>query len=278
MLSYLHAYHAGNYADVLKHVVLVQVLQYMARKDKPFCYIDTHAGAGFYKLSSKEAVKTGEYQQGIAALWTLKKPPAAVAAYLNCVKQFNRTPELRVYPGSCMIAAQMLRPQDRLILSELHPRETQLLSKTFAAYENVYCYAEDGFSKGLASLPPSERRGVMLIDPSYEVKTDYQRVVEHLQQCYRRFSTGVYLLWYPLVDEQRIIALCKSLRRSGMSRIQQFELGINQDHSHAGMTGTGMMVVNPTFGLCESMTECLPFLAAQLGGNGYWKSEVLVGE
>lgn len=278
MLSYRHAYHAGNYADVLKHLVLVQVLHYLTRKDKPLCYIDTHSGAGMYRLSSKEAVKTGEYQQGIAALWGCKKPPAAVAAYLDCIKQVNKTPELKVYPGACTIAAKILRPQDRLILSELHSNEARGLTKTFAGYHNVFCYTEDGFTKGLASVPPSERRGVMLVDPSYEIKTDYHRVVEHLQQCYRRFSTGVYLLWYPVADEFKTGLMLKALRRSGIKRIHQFELGTDSDHSQPGMTGTGMIVVNPTFGLSEAVAECLPFLAARLGDKSYWKNEVLVEE
>lgn len=278
MLSYRHAYHAGNYADVLKHLVLVQVLQYLTQKDKPLCYIDTHSGAGVYRLASKEAEKTGEYERGIAALWECKRPPAAVKAYLDAIKQANRTAQLKVYPGACMIAANMLRLQDRLILSELHSNEARGLTKTFAGYPNVFCYTEDGFTKGLASVPPSERRGVMLVDPSYEVKTDYHRVVEHLQQCYRRFSTGIYLLWYPVVDEFKADAMLKALRRSGIKRIHQFEIGTDSDHRQQGMTGTGMVVVNPTFGLSERVTESLPFLATQLGDKSYWKSEVLVGE
>lgn len=278
MLSYRHVYHAGNYADVLKHLVLVQVLQYLTRKDKPLCYIDTHSGAGLYKLASREATKTGEYQRGIAALWSATQPPPAVAIYLQCVKQANHTPELRVYPGSCMIAAQLLRPYDRLVLSELHPSETQALSKNFAKYPNVYCYAEDGFRKGIASVPPAERRGVMLVDPSYEVKADYHQVVEHLQQCYRRFSTGVYLLWYPIADIARTERMLKAIRNSGIKRIDLYELGVDPDHTKEGMTGTGMIVVNPTFGLREAMAQTLPYLCQQLGADAYYKIEEWVGQ
>lgn len=278
MLSYRHAYHAGNYADVLKHLVLVQVLQYLTLKDKPLCYIDTHSGAGRYKLGSKEAVKTGEYQQGIAALWAIDHAPPAVAAYVHCVRAANPTSELLVYPGSCLIAAQLLRPYDRLILAELHPSETQLLQKTFAKYSNVRCYSEDGFNKGLASMPPIERRGVMLVDPSYEVKTEYQRVVEHLQQCYRRFATGVYLLWYPVADALRTERMLKAIRNSGIKRIDLYELGLDRDHSKEGMMGAGLVVVNPTFGLREAMAQALPFLCKQLGPDAYCKVEEWVGQ
>lgn len=276
MLSYLHAYHAGNYADVLKHIVLVQVLQYLTVKDKPLCYIDTHSGAGTYKLNSKESAKTEEYQQGIGALWTLDTSAPALTAYLQQVQQANRTQELRVYPGSGMIAAQLLRSIDRLILCELHPRESQALGKAFAKHKNVHCYAEDGFAKAIASVPPIERRGVMLIDPAYEVKADYARVVEHLQQCHRRFATGVYLLWYPIADVTRTERMLKSIRNSGIRNIDQYELGMDEDHSKEGMTGTGMVVVNPTFGLAAAMQECLPVLAAKLGEKAYWKHQTLV--
>lgn len=276
MLSYLHAYHAGNYADVLKHTVLIQVLQYLIVKDKALCFIDTHSGAGRYKLTGNEAAKTGEFEQGIAALWEREHLPRGLADYVAQVKLANRTAELISYPGSGLIAAQVLRPQDRLVLCELHPRQVQILNRTFAAYKNVYCYNEDGFSKAVAIMPPLERRGVMLVDPSYELKGEYQRVVEHLQQCYRRFATGVYLLWYPLVDEQQVGKLMKALKRSGISRMHRFEVGFTEDHGQPGMTGTGMVVVNPTFGLTEVVDESLAFFAKQLGGSAYWKSEAMI--
>lgn len=278
MLSYRHAYHAGNYADVLKHLVLVQVLQYLTLKDKPLCYVDTHSGAGRYKLSSKEAAKTREYQQGIADLWTVAQVPAAVASYVQCIKQANPTPELRIYPGSCLIAAQILRPYDRLILSELHPAEARLLHTTFAKYANVHCYSEDGFHKGVASVPPAERRGVMLVDPSYEVKTEYQRVVEHLQQCHRRFSTGTYLLWYPVADPVRTERMLKAIRNSGIKRIDLYELGVDREHRKKGMTGAGMVVINPTFGLREAMAQALPFLCQRLGADAYYKVDEWVSQ
>ena len=278
MLSYRHAFHAGNYADVLKHLVLVQVLQYLTQKDKPLCYIDTHAGSGLYKINSKEAQKTGEYQHGIAPLWALRQGPKALMQYLDCVREVNRTEELKMYPGSGLFATQLLRPQDRLFMCELHSTDFPLLQRTFASFHNAQCFEEDGFQKSIALLPPIERRGVLLIDPSYEIKSDYQKVVEHLQQCYRRFATGVYLLWYPLVEVKRIETLCKNLQRSGVKRVHRFELGITTDHDQPGMTATGMIVVNPTFGLVEAVESCLPILSAQLGDDSYWKSEILTGE
>lgn len=277
MLSYRHAFHAGNYADVLKHCVLVQILRYLTSKDKPLCYLDTHAGTGFYRLTGAQAQQTGEFQQGIGALWHRGDLPAALVEYRECVRAAVGV-HLTAYPGSPWLAQHILRPQDRLLLCELHPKDTVQLERTFGKASNVRCYAEDGWQKSLALLPPKERRGLVLIDPSYEVKDDYLRVVGHLKELHRKFATGVYALWYPVADASRTETMLRRLRKSGIARMQMFEVGLNRDHAQAGLTGAGMIVINAPWNLVDTMTPVLPFLAQLLGADAYWRMEPLTGE
>ncbi|HEX7718286.1 MAG TPA: 23S rRNA (adenine(2030)-N(6))-methyltransferase RlmJ, partial [Woeseiaceae bacterium] len=202
MLSYRHAYHAGNFADVMKHTVLVQLLQYLTRKTTPLCYIETHAGAGAYDLQSAYAAKTGEYQDGIGLFWNDASLPGAMQTYLDLVRTANPNGKLRRYPGSPLIAQRLLRAQDRLELYELHSSDFALLEHEFRDARRVRCYQADGLLTAIAMVPPLEKRGLVFIDPSYEVKDEYQRVVETLQRMHRRFATGVYALWYPVTDRR----------------------------------------------------------------------------
>lgn len=277
MLSYRHAFHAGNYADVLKHATLVQILRYMTQKDKPLCYLDTHAGAGFYSLSSPEAAKTGEFQNGIGLVWQAKGLPAALADYQACVKAACGA-HLTGYPGSPWFAQHLLRAEDRLVLCELHPTDRKQLERTFSGGANVHCYAEDGWQKSVALIPPPERRGVVLIDPSYEIKDDYVKVAELLTLLHRKFATGVYAIWYPIADPARTEALLRRVRNSGVRRILQLEVGLTSDHGQPGMTGTGMLVVNPPWNLAEVMQPALTWLADRLGEGAYAEVRELVGE
>lgn len=277
MLSYRHAFHAGNYADVLKHCILVQILRYLVQKDKPLCYLDTHAGAGFYRLTGAEASKTAEFHHGIGALWHATTLPAALVDYRDCVR-IACGGHLTSYPGSPWLAHHLLRATDRLVLCELHPADSKQLERTFAAYANVHCHSEDGWQKSLALTPPAERRGLVLIDPSYELKDEYIKVVEHLKQLHRKFATGIYAVWYPIADPARTETLLKRLRSSGIKRIHRFELGLTRDHLQPGMTGTGMIVVNPPWQLAEAMAPALQYLARHFGGNAYGEVEELVGE
>lgn len=277
MLSYRHAFHAGNYADVLKHTTLVQILGYMVQKDKPLCYLDTHAGAGFYSLTGAEAQKTAEYRNGIGLLWRMRKLPAALADYLACVETACGA-HLTAYPGSPWFAQHLLRPSDRIALCELHPADRKQLERTFSSSTNVYCYAEDGWQKSAALIPPLERRGVVLIDPSYEVKDDYFKAAEQLKLLHRKFATGVYAIWYPIADPSRTDALLRRVRGSGIRRILRLEIGLTRDHNQPGMTGTGMLVVNPPWNLAELMKPALTWFAARLGEHAYAEVEELVGE
>ena len=280
MLSYRHAYHAGNFADLLKHLVLVRCLRYLTLKEKPLLYLDTHAGAGSYSLSSQQAGMNQEFLTGIGRIWDREDLPEAISNYLALVRQFNTDGKLRRYPGSPWFATQLLRQQDRMLLHELHPADFAQLKKRFSGIRRCQIRQEDGFKACRALLPPIERRGLILIDPPYEIKHDYQRVAETLIEAHRRFATGCYLIWYPVVDRSRIERLRKTLATSGIRRILLLELGIEADTHGHGMTASGMILVNPPWQLAAEMTPALDFLARLLGYDGQGHSHVieLVGE
>ncbi|MBN2647278.1 MAG: 23S rRNA (adenine(2030)-N(6))-methyltransferase RlmJ [Thiotrichales bacterium] len=279
MLSYLHGFHAGNFADVLKHLVSVQILNYLTDKPKPLFYLDTHAGSGGFALLKAQAQKTQEYQNGIGKLWEISEPlPAAVADYLEQVRQFNPQPELKRYPGSPWFAQSLLRDEDRASLFELHPKEFADCHKKFSKDRRFRIYQEDGFHACMAQLPPREKRGYVLMDPPYEVKQDYRTAVDTLIQAHKKFATGTYALWYPVVERSRIIQMEKRFIASGIRNIQRFELGIASDIL-PGMNASGMIVINPPWTLKSAMDDCLPFLANALGDRqGFYRSEQLVPE
>lgn len=283
MLSYRHAFHAGNFADVLKHLVQVQILDYLLQKDKVFWYGDTHAGAGGYALTSTEAQKNAEFLNGIGRLWGRNDLPELVARYVELVTQFNQQAggdeTLAFYPGSPWFAKQMLRDEDRLSLFELHPQDSVRLIEAMRGDRRIRVQAKDGFQGLIASVPPKERRGLVLMDPPYEVKTDYDQVVEVLIQAHKRFATGTYALWYPVVQRSRVQTLEKALIKSGMRNIELYELGLTKDTSGRGMTSSGMIVINPPWTLKKQMQQCLPWLAKALAAeDGCYRIETLVAE
>jgi 23S rRNA (adenine2030-N6)-methyltransferase len=201
MLSYRHAYHAGNHADVLKHLVLVHVLNALQRKPAAICYIDTHAGAGSYDLRAAEAEKLGEHRQGVARLWGATAAPFEVTRYLAAIRALNakRPAELRFYPGSPALAIALLRPADRCVLIERHPTDHALLARRYGDAANVRVELGDGFELLKGFVPPHEKRGVVFLDPSYELKHEYREVVDCVSDAHRRWATGTYLVWYPLL-------------------------------------------------------------------------------
>jgi 23S rRNA (adenine2030-N6)-methyltransferase len=280
MLSYRHSYHAGNYADVLKHSVLIHILEYLKKKDKPYCYVDTHAGAGMYSLRSEQAVKTNEYQQGIGALWQQDDLPPTIAEYRELIQSFNEAGQLAFYPGSPLIAMELMRKQDRLFLYELHNTEINVLQEAIKRDQRVTVLHKDGFKDCLRLMPPQQRRGLVLIDPSYEIKTDYQQVVDMLIQLYKRFATGTYALWYPVVERQRINELEENIAASQLSNVQLFELAQTADSDQYGMNASGMIIVNPPWTLTAEMEQVLPYLAKHLGigGQGSYRIKQLKAE
>jgi 23S rRNA (adenine2030-N6)-methyltransferase len=280
MLSYRHAFHAGNHADVLKHAVLMQVLDYMKQKDKPFLYVDTHAGGGMYDLRGSYASKTREYEDGIGRIWHDNALPAELKSYVDLVCNLNQQNELREYPGSPWLASAVLRADDKMRLFELHSNEYKILSGIFARHKHIKIEQRDGFQALSAVLPPDSRRAVVLIDPTYEVKTDYQTVVQAVKDAHKRFASGVYLIWYPVVSRKIINKLERELVATGIRNIMLFELGISPDAEDAGMTASGMIVINPPWQLEAAMQKILPYLQSMLetGQGGFWRSQRLAAE
>ncbi|MFQ6372305.1 23S rRNA (adenine(2030)-N(6))-methyltransferase RlmJ [Shewanella sp. YIC-542] len=269
MLSYRHGYHAGNYADVLKHAVLLQALALLQKKEKGLVYIDTHAGAGGYSLSDEFAEKTGEFHDGIGRLWQQQSLPDSLQAYLDNVRHFNEEQdELAFYPGSPALVDMNLRPQDRMLIHELHPSDQQLLAEYFGNDPQVKLVAGDGLKGLLAALPPKERRGLILIDPSYEIKTDYTLVADTLIKAHRKFATGVYMLWYPVVHRQQTEAMLQRLKESGIRRQLRIEQRVLPDSDEFGMTAAGLWIINPPWQLDDIARDMLASLQPLLGADG----------
>lgn len=280
MLSYRHAFHAGNFADVLKHIVLIQLLDYLQKKDQPICCIDTHAGAGEYLLNSGYALKNSEFSSGIAKLWQVNHLPEAISRYVQLIKQANSADSMTRYLGSPLIIQALLRPQDRLFLYELHNTEVDLLRTAIGKDKQVKLFHADGLKNVLGLLPPQQRRGLVLIDPSYELKSDYVDVPATLIAMHKRFATGIYALWYPVVDRSRNQAMEKMLQDSGIKNILLIELGISEDSNEHGMTASGLIIINPPWTLKEQMQTVLPCLLDALGANdtGFYRLQTLVAE
>ena len=280
MLSYRHGFHAGNFADVLKHTVLIHMLEYMTQKDKPLRIIDTHAGAGVYKLNGPQAQKNREFDNGIGQLWASEHPPAAIARLIELVRTVNDGKQLQLYPGSPLSAQTLMRSIDRLYLHELHPADYPFLRDCMRDDKRIKVADEDGFASLQALLPPPDRRALVLIDTSYEVKSDYQHLIKQLLQAHKRFATGTYAIWYPVVLRQRIDEMELALKKSGIKNIQLMEFGLQADNPEYGMTSSGMIVINPPWTLWGAMEETLPWLVNQLSenGSGFYRLEQLVAE
>ena len=270
MLSYRHAFHAGNHADVLKHAVLLELLDYYNRKDKPWFYIDTHAGAGCYALDSEHATKTAESADGIGRLWAREDLPPMLAAYVEAVRQFNPHGRLLFYPGSPALAMTRARTQDRLRLFEMHPADEAALRQTFAAEaERVQVRRADGFDGLRGLLPPPSRRAVVLIDPPYEVKDDYRRVVDTVRDAMKRFPSGTYLVWYPMLARAEARQLPERLAALGADSWLDVRLAVRGPSADGfGMFGSGLFVVNPPWVLPERLEAVMPWLVEHLGEDG----------
>ena len=267
MLSYRHAFHAGNHADVLKHFIEIQLLGYLAQKEKPFWYIDTHAGAGCYELNTGYATQNAEYESGITQLWKRDDLPAPLADYVSLVKQFNPEGQLKLYPGSPMVAHKLLRKQDRLRLFELHPTDHELLLQNFHGHEaQVLIQRADGFGALKALLPPPPRRALVLIDPPYEDKQDYRRVVSALQEGLKRFASGVYAIWYPQLQRSEARQLPGQLKQLPVTSWLHVALSVQGPNEDGfGMYGSGMFILNPPWLLHGLLEQVMPYLLEHLG-------------
>jgi 23S rRNA (adenine2030-N6)-methyltransferase len=270
MLAYRHAFHAGNHADVLKHIVLAEVLAHLNSKDKGWRYVDTHAGAGGYALDGEYAERKREHDGGIGALWPRTDLPAPVARYVERVRQFNADGRLRQYPGSPAFAHAAQRPQDQLRLFELHPTDHKILASYLGDEPGVEVHLADGFAALKSALPPPTRRGAVLIDPPYEIKTDYARALGGLREALGRFAEGVVIVWLPQVQlveaarlPQRLKASAEALARKGWLHAR---LTVAQaDARGFGLLGSSVFVANPPHTLFATLQPLLPWLARTLG-------------
>ena len=279
MLSYRHAFHAGNHADVLKHFVLIQLSRYLGQKDKPFWIIDTHAGAGLYELDTGYATKLKEYEGGIGKLWPRHDLPDELADYVDQVRACNpnatHTPDtLRFYPGSPWLALQTLRPQDRLRLFELHSSDSKILQDNFSDQDRrVSVTTGNGYDALKALLPPPPRRALVLIDPPYETRDDYTNVIAALNEGLTRFATGTYAVWYPQLDRPEARQLPDKLKRLPIRNWLHVTLTVHTPSTDGfGMHGSGMFIINPPWTLHKTLEETMPYLVATLGqdaGAGY---------
>lgn len=282
-MNYRHAYHAGNFADVVKHVVLSRLVEYLKQKDKAFRVIDTHAGIGRYDLSSTEARKTGEWQGGIGRLIDASldaKAAALLAPYLDVVRSLNPEGGIKKYPGSPLIARQLMRKQDRLSAVELHQDDVAKLKALFAGDFQTRVIELDGWLALGAHLPPKEKRGLVLIDPPFEEEGEFGRLVDGLQKAHKRWPSGIYALWYPVKDRKAVIAFRKALKQSGIPKLLDMDFEIKPPSAEPGLEGSGMVVVNPPFTLEGELRILLPALHRLLVVEkpADWRMEWLVGE
>lgn len=247
-MNYLHGFHAGNHADVLKHSVLLYLINRLKMKDKAFFVLDTHAGRGQYLIQGEQAQKTGEAQQGIFKMITLKKLPEPLHFFLKQVERVNPVGSLLNYPGSPLLIAQQLREQDRLVCYESQKAEFDVLRQIFKNDQNVKTELGDGYQALKALLPPAERRGLVLIDPPYEAQEqEYQQILTSLQEALLRWPTGQFAIWYPIKQRRSLIGFFRKVAQLGMKSALVLELLVRKDNSPLRMNGSGMLIINPPF-------------------------------
>ncbi|MCA1439023.1 23S rRNA (adenine(2030)-N(6))-methyltransferase RlmJ [Ensifer sp. IC4062] len=271
-MNYRHIYHAGNFADVLKHAVLTRLVTYLKQKDKGFRVLDTHAGIGLYDLSSEEAQKTGEWRDGIGRLLDTELP-APVAAilepYLSTIRDLNPDGGVTHYPGSPKLVRMLFRPQDRLSAMELHPDDYETLHRLFEGDFQSRITHLDGWLALGAHLPPKEKRGLILVDPPFEIEGEYERLVDGLAKGYRRFAGGIFCLWYPLKKGAPIKDFHAALKALEIPKMLCVELSVRSDRDTTGLAGSGLVIVNPPFTLKGELDLLLPFLKTHLAQDRF---------
>ena len=276
MFSYRHGFHAGNHGDVLKHLILCHLIDHFNQKESPYWLVDMHAGAGIYDLFGQWAQKKMEYAQGIGAVWHAasieKSMPAAVNRYLEVIRLFNPDGSLRFYPGSPWMALKLLRSQDRMKFFELHPSEADIIRQNLSAWRlhqprQVTVLAEDAFAGIKKLLPPPTRRAIILADPSYEDKQDYRKLLESIKDALKRFPTGCYAIWYPLVQRREALDLARQLQKAASGREWiHAALSTQQASSDGlGLHGSGVVVINPPWQLFDQLKPAMPWLVKVLG-------------
>jgi 23S rRNA (adenine2030-N6)-methyltransferase len=278
MFSYRHAFHAGSHADILKHITLIQLVQYLQEKPGALTIVDTHAGAGIYSLEDGFAAVSKEAEGGIFRLRDFIEAgnavPESIQQYLDCIQAENPDGGMRLYPGSPFILARLLRPQDRLKLFELHPKEIDILRQNVAQLKQakqIDIYAEDSFSRLKGLLPPPSRRGLVLIDPSYEDKQDYRNLEIAMEEALRRFATGCYTIWYPIISRRESAELPERMKRIATANKRSWlhaELRVENAPGERRLQASGMFIINPPWTLEKHLAEAMPVLVKALGLNG----------
>lgn len=268
-MNYRHAYHAGNFADVLKHTVLTLILRYMTQKPQPLRVIDVHGGIGLYDLGGIEAGKTGEWQDGIGRLLQAPRDAqltALLAPYLDAVASFNDpAASVRLYPGSPLLARKLLRRTDVLIANELHPDDFEMLKGNLKGAPNTRVMNLDAWVALKSLLPPPERRGVVLIDPPFEAADEFDTLADALAEALRRFATGTYVVWYPIKDAREASRFLTRVRALGVSKLINAELAVSARAARPGLNETGLVIINPPYVLADELALLLPHLRAALG-------------
>jgi 23S rRNA (adenine2030-N6)-methyltransferase len=267
-MNYRHAFHAGNFADVFKHIIIARILTHLREKIAPFRVIDTHAGDGLYDLTGEEASRTGEWRDGIGRLVEAKLPADAaelLTPYLAALHACNRTDELRYYPGSPMLALHLLRLQDRLVACELEPHAAAALSRHLRGAPNVKAVGIDGWIALNAYVPPKERRGLVIVDPPFEQPDDFIRLADAVTGAYRKWPTGIYLMWYPVKGHDDRDRFIKRLRRVGMEKCLRVEFAVAASSPASGLNACGVIVVNPPWRLAAELRILAPALLNALG-------------
>ena len=270
-MNYRHAFHAGSFADVVKHAVLVRILAYLRRKPAPFRIIDTHAGAGRYDLAGEEAQRSGEWRDGIGRLVAAPIADRArtlLTPYLDAVAACNPAGRLTIYPGSPVLVGAFLRARDRLIACELEPNAAAALGRNLAGDLRTKAVTIDGWTALKAYVPPKERRGLVLVDPAYEDAGDFARLGQGLAAAHRKWASGMFLAWYPIKERAAPDALARRLRNSGIPKILRVELSVAAPRESSRLSACGLIVINPPWTLTDELAMLLPELAVALSGKG----------
>ena len=264
-MNYRHAFHAGNFADVFKHAILLALLDALTGKAKPLCYLDTHAGRGRYALDGEQAAKTGEWRDGIGRLFDNAEPPAPLRRHVEAIRAFNPDGTLRAYPGSPLLAALALRPDDRLVLCETQHDEAAALRTLFHRDPRAHVHARDGYAALNALLPPPEKRGLVLIDPPFEAQEgEFTAIEAALGSAHARWPNGVYAVWYPIKTHRTIAPFHRHIVNGPFDEVLVAELLVHPDDSPLRLNGCGMLIANPPWKLDGTLAELLPALRGAL--------------
>jgi 23S rRNA (adenine2030-N6)-methyltransferase len=274
MLSYRHLFHAGNFADVFKHALLARLLAFVSAKDKPYLYLDTHAGVGIYDLKHAWAQKAREYENGIARIWKSRDAPTELKPYLEAVRAVNPDGKLRFYPGSPSIAKRFTREHDRMVLVELNKTDHAELTAAFAHQRRVAVRLMDAYEALKAYLPPAERRGLVLIDSSFDRAREFHRLVTALKDAYARWPTGIYAVWYPMMEPAAMLDFARAIARSGLRKVLRLEMTVRERDESGIIPGCGMLVVNPPWRFDQESKPLIEWLCRKLALSGAGQARV----